>query len=99
MSGIYHLRDFCHSEREWLIATIATLVRLESPTTDKASVDRCGSELASRLTAMGGRVTRLPRTDRGDHLLAEFGCGTSQILLLGHFDTVWPVGQIDRMPV
>jgi len=48
--------------------------------------------LASRLTAIGGRVTRLTRTERGDHLLAEFGCGASQILLLGHFDTVWPVG-------
>jgi glutamate carboxypeptidase len=52
-----------------------------------------------RLEAIGGRVSRLPRVDRGDHLLAEFGCGTSQILLLGHFDTVWPVGQLERMPL
>jgi glutamate carboxypeptidase len=44
-------------------------------------------------------VTRLPRSECGDHLLAEFGCGSSQILLLGHFDTVWPVGQLDRMPL
>src|SRR5204863_7874485 len=79
--------------------TIESLVRLESPTTDKAAVDRCGSELAARLERTGGRVTRLPRPDCGDHLLAEFGCGGSQILLLGHFDTVWPVGQLDRMPL
>jgi glutamate carboxypeptidase len=72
---------------------------LESPTTDKAAVDRCGAALAARLEAIGGRVTRLPRPDSGDHLLAEFGCGASQILLLGHFDTVWPVGQLDRMPL
>jgi len=82
-----------------LIDTVETLVRLESPTTDKAAVDRCGAELASRLGAIGGRVTRLPRGERGDHLLAEFGCGASQILLLGHFDTVWPVGQLERMPL
>ena len=62
-------------------------------------MDRCGSVLAARLAAIGGRVTRLSRPERGDHLLAEFGCGTSQILLLGHFDTVWPVGQLDRMPL
>jgi glutamate carboxypeptidase len=74
-------------------------VAIESPTTDKAAVDRCGAALAARLEAIGGRVTRLPRPDRGDHLLAEFGCGPSQILLLGHFDTVWPVGQLDRMPL
>jgi glutamate carboxypeptidase len=93
------LRDFCRSERGWLIDLTEALVRLESPTTDKRAVDRCGRELAWRLEALGGRVTRLPRADRGDHLLAEFGCGQSQILLLGHFDTVWPIGQLERMPL
>ena len=86
MSRLYALRDFCRHERDWVIDTAEALVRLESPTTDKAAVDRCGSELAARLERIGGRVTRLPRPDRGDHLLAEFGCGASQILLLGHFD-------------
>ena len=99
MFPIIDLRDFCRANRDWVLATTESLVALESPTTDKAAVDRCGAELASRLEAIGGRVTRLTRPDRGDHLLAEFGCGASQILLLGHFDTVWPVGQLDRMPL
>src|ERR1700704_3520932 len=99
MSRLYDLRDFCRAERDWLKETLVSLVRLESPTTDKAAIDRCGAELASRLEAIGGRVTRLSRPERGDHLLAEFGCGASQILILGHFDTVWPVGQLDRMPL
>lgn len=99
MSTIISLRDFCRDEQPWLLETIEALVSLESPTTDKAAVDRCGRALAARLEAIGGRVSRLPRADRGDHLLAEFGCGTSQILLLGHFDTVWPVGQLERMPL
>ncbi len=99
MSRIYHLHDFCFAEREWLLETIEGLVRLESPTSDKTAVDRCGADLSGRLEAIGGRVIRLPRPDRGDHLLAEFGCGSSQVLLLGHFDTVWPVGQLERMPL
>jgi glutamate carboxypeptidase len=99
MSSIIDLREYCRAGRDWMLDTIETLVRLESPTIDKAAVDRCGAELASRLGAIGGRVTTLPRADRGDHLLAEFGCGTSQLLLLGHFDTVWPVGQLERMPL
>jgi len=99
MSTIISLRDFCRAERMWLLDTVEALVRIESPTTDKTAVDRCGAELARRLERIGGRVTKLPRPDRGDHLLAEFGCGTSQILLLGHFDTVWPVGQLERMPL
>jgi glutamate carboxypeptidase len=99
MSTIISLRDFCRDARPWLFETIEALVSLESPTTDKAAVDQCGRALAVRLEAIGGRVSRLPRAERGDHLLAEFGCGTSQILLLGHFDTVWPVGQLERMPL
>jgi glutamate carboxypeptidase len=99
MDQIISLRDYCRAERDWLLDTIEALVRLESPTTDKEAVDRCGAELASRLEAIGGRVTKLPRVNRGDHLLAEFGCGASQLLLLGHFDTVWPLGQLERMPL
>ncbi len=99
MTSSINLRDFCRLNRDWVLETAEALVALESPTTDKAAVDRCGAALATRLEAIGGRVTRLSRPDRGDHLLAEFGCGTSQILLLGHFDTVWPVGQLDRMPL
>ena len=99
MPPIIDLRDFCRAHHAWLLETTESLVAVESPTTDKAAVDRCGAVLGARLEAIGGRVTRLPRTDRGDHLLAEFGCGASQVLLLGHFDTVWPVGQLDRMPL
>ena len=99
MTEIINLRDFCRANRDWLLETTESLVTLESPTTEKAPVDRCGAALAARLEAIGGRVTRLPRSECGDHLLAEFGCGASQILLLGHFDTVWPVGQLDRMPL
>jgi glutamate carboxypeptidase len=99
MSEIDALHAFCRAEEAWLLETIEALVALESPSTDKAAVDRCGAELQRRLEAIGGRVTRLPRADRGDHLLAEFGCGSSQILLLGHFDTVWPVGQLAAMPL
>jgi glutamate carboxypeptidase len=99
MSTIIDLRDFCRANADWVLETAEALVAIESPTTDKAAVDRCGAELSARLEAIDGRITRLPRPDRGDHLLAEFGCGPSQILLLGHFDTVWPVGQLDRMPL
>ena len=35
----------------------------------------------------------------GDHLRASFGQGPRQILLLGHFDTVWPIGQLKTMPL
>ena len=91
--------EFCDAERPWLMDTIAALVRHESPSDDKAAVDRCGDDLAGRLAEIGGRVTRLPRSSRGDHLRAEFGTGQRQVLVLGHIDTVWKVGQLRPMPL
>jgi glutamate carboxypeptidase len=101
MSRLYDLQNFCRANAGWLIDTIESLVRIESPSDDKAAVDRCGAELATRLEAIGGRVTRLPQATRGDHLRAEFGSpeGGRPVLLLGHFDTVWPLGTLERMPL
>lgn len=90
---------FCESQQGWLLELIEALVTLESPTTDKIAVDRCGQEIDRRLRALGGRVQRLPQPDAGDHLRAEFGAGVPQVLILGHVDTVWPVGQLGRMPL
>ena len=91
--------DFCLANHEWLLELIETLVSIESPSDDRAAVNRCGAELAARLEAMGGHITRVPSARAGDHLRAGFGSGPRQILLLGHFDTVWPVGQLTRMPL
>jgi len=93
------LLRWCEAERGWLRDTIEALVRIESPSGDKAAVDRCGAELASRLGELGGRVTVLTQQDRGNHVRAEFGGRAGRVLLLGHFDTVWPIGQLGRMPI
>lgn len=90
---------FCASQQAWLLETIHALVVRESPSDDKGAVDGCGAELERRLTDIGARVERLRQKDRGDHLRAEFGGTGHQVLVLGHFDTVWPVGQLERMPL
>jgi glutamate carboxypeptidase len=86
------------SHRAWVEDLIQHLVRLESPSTDKAALDRCGRELAHRLVDLGAKVTTFPQQTAGDHVKAEFGAGPWQVLVLGHFDTVWPIGEIERMP-
>ncbi len=99
MHHLQSILDFCVREQDWLLASLETLVRLESPSGDKAAVDCCGADLERHVRAIGGEVTRIQRADTGDHLRAEFGDGQEQVLLLAHFDTVWPVGQLDRMPI
>ena len=99
MTDASGLLAYCRDQERWLIDTIDALVRLESPTLDKAAVDRCGRELADRLSVLGARVKTISSSTAGDHLRAEFGTGSRQILLLGHFDTVWPLGQLQHMPI
>jgi glutamate carboxypeptidase len=82
-----------------LRADVERLVRLESPSTDKAAVDRCGAAVAQMLREAGGTVSSLPQTERGDHVRAEFPGGPARVLVLGHFDTVWEVGRIRSMPL
>jgi glutamate carboxypeptidase len=93
------LLTYSETRVEDIVATIEALVRLESPSTDKAAVDRCGRELATRLRALGADVEFLKQNDRGDHIRARLDGTGKPILLLGHFDTVWPVGTLERMPV
>lgn len=93
------LLTFCEGHRDWLLRTIATLAEHESPSTDHAALHACAAHLELLCGTCGGRVQRVPGKTVGDHLLVEWGQGERQILVLAHYDTVWPVGQIARMPV
>ena len=93
------LLECCEAHLEDTVRAIETLARLESPSTDKAAVDRCGAVLAAMLRSAGADVQVMSQPERGDHLLARVAGEGRPILLLGHFDTVWPVGTLDRMPV
>jgi len=86
-----------------MIRLLRTLVRLESPSLDKKSVDACLSFFASLFKKAGMKVTRFPARMVGDPLVVEFKPRNSRgarkpILILTHADTVWPVGQIKKMP-
>lgn len=93
------LLECCEAQLDDTVRVIETLARLESPSTDKAAVDRCGAVLAGMLRSAGADVHVMSQPERGNHLLARVAGEGRPILLLGHFDTVWPVGTLDRMPV
>lgn len=56
------LLAYCESRRASMVETIEALVRAESPTGDKAAVDRCGHVAARYLTELGARVERVSPT-------------------------------------
>ncbi len=83
-----------------IIALVRTFVETESPTSDKAAVDRMGAAVADAVEDIA-RVTRIAQHEHGDHLRIEFEIPTQadgQVLGLGHIDTVWNLGTLQRMP-
>lgn len=82
-----------------MLSLLQKMVEIESPSDDKAAVDRMGSFLAEAFETLGGQVTFYPQEVAGNHLKADFaGSSGKPVLLLGHFDTVWPMGTLTKMP-
>jgi glutamate carboxypeptidase len=83
-----------------LIELARDLVKIESPSDDKSAVDACMDFAAAQALSLGGRVKRHRQRTHGDVLEFRFGPrrATGKILLLGHLDTVWPLGTLKTMP-
>jgi glutamate carboxypeptidase len=86
--------------RQAMLVELSQLAGHESPSRDKSALDNLGAHLANRLDEMGATVEIVPNAHGGDHLLAKFPASSERrpALVLGHFDTVWPRGTLDRIP-
>lgn len=81
-----------------LSADLESLVSRESPSDDSARVSALALWIRDRLRACGVAAETSPCPPRGDALIAHVGSGRDGTLLLGHHDTVWPVGALAEMP-
>ena len=82
-----------------MLQTLGALVERESPSHDKAALARLAQHLAQEFARRGGTPTLHAQEKNGPHLQVNFaGGGGTPILLLGHYDTVWEVGTLSRMP-
>ncbi|GAA2406138.1 M20 family metallopeptidase [Nonomuraea africana] len=80
-----------------MVRDLELLVTCESPSGDVKATMRAAdvlTEIAWRIT--GCRPDVVTRQGR-PHLLWRFG-GRTKVLLVGHLDTVWPLGTLDRWP-
>ena len=87
---------------------LGRFVHAESPSYDKAAVDRFGRLVAAEWRRRGARVEFLRQRERGDHLRITLPHGHHpsgsqprrgrQVLVLGHLDTVYELGTLARMP-
>jgi len=91
---------FFTERRGEIVSTIRELVEIESPSDNKAAVDRVAEVVAQKFSQLGGEVRIHPAKDFGNHLQVDFpGNSAAQpVLLLGHYDTVYPLGTLANMP-
>src|SRR5580698_8279336 len=85
----------------WIEEHLRTLVRQESPSEDIAAVNAAMALASQFALSLGGRAKRHKQKDFGDIFELRFGPVRSSrkpVILLGHLDTVWPVGTLAKMP-
>jgi glutamate carboxypeptidase len=84
---------------EDLLAELAEWVRIETPTSDPAAVNRLMDVAEAELSRAGAALTRIPGRDGfGDNLIARGPGAGKPILVAGHLDTVWAHGTLANMP-
>lgn len=94
-------RELRRRERD-IVQLLGRFVRCESPSHHKAAVDRLGRVVASEWRRRGAKVQVMRQKKRGNHVRAEIWMGSGraprQILIIGHLDTVYPLGTLAVMP-
>ena len=89
---------YFRARQDEMLDSLRQMVEMESPTTDKARVDRLGEWVSAQFGALGGAVERIPQAGAGDHWLITWGSGDGGTLLLHHLDTVHAVGTAAETP-
>jgi glutamate carboxypeptidase len=85
----------------WIRHTLHQLVQQQSPSEDRQAVNAAMSLTEQRAKEQGARIKRHKQREFGDVLELRFGSSRSKqkpVLLLGHLDTVWPIGTLKTMP-
>jgi glutamate carboxypeptidase len=82
-----------------MTALLGELVGIDSGTSHAAGVDAMAERIGAFLFAAGLAPTAIPRPPYGRGLRVEVAGGAGRpILLMGHLDTVFPVGEASRRP-
>ncbi|MDX1616119.1 MAG: M20/M25/M40 family metallo-hydrolase, partial [Candidatus Promineifilaceae bacterium] len=95
------LRAYLRAHRDEMLAFLEALVRAESPSTVPESQTLPLNLMSESLQTLGFQVQRVPGVKTGGGLLGRWPVGDQGEpgqLLLGHCDTVWPLGTLEEMP-
>jgi glutamate carboxypeptidase len=95
---VSEILSYLLARQEAMTRTLEQLVMLESPSSDWEACNALADHLANGFGQLEAGVERLRQTASGDHLRITWGRGDCQVLVLGHMDTVWPMGETEYRP-
>ena len=84
-----------------MLSLLRTFVLAESPSLEKTPADRCCAIIAQAWRKLGPRAEQIAQKHRGDHLRITWQPQkrpAGQLLVLGHYDTVYAAGTLGTMP-
>jgi glutamate carboxypeptidase len=85
-----------------MLAMLQEFIEAESPSLEKTAANHCCRVIADAWRKQGARVERIAQRHRGDHLRITHWPNKSrpagQLLILGHYDTVYSTGTLRQMP-
>ncbi len=80
-----------------MIGDLKRLVEIESPSRDLLALQSSARALAEIMASRLGSAPTIVESDNGPHVWWSGG-GTPRVLLVGHHDTVFPLGALDARP-
>jgi len=86
-----------------MLDVLRSFTLAESPSTEKAPADRCAELIAAKWRKRDVRVELIAQKIRGNHIRIEWRPraatkSSGQLLVLGHYDTVYATGTLSKMP-
>src|SRR5215467_2850728 len=96
------LHQFLVPQLPKMVQVLREFTLAESPSTEKAAADRCAELIATEWRKRPVEVSLIPQGSRGNHIRivwrGENTTPKSQLLVLGHYDTVYSTGTLKKMP-
>ena len=102
MGAHHEVLDYLQQQQDAMIALLKDLVLIESPSTEPDSQGAILERLEAEFEQLDYRVTRLSARNCGGHLYATPAARCRRLptqLMIGHCDTVWPLGTLQTMPL
>src|SRR4030095_13688712 len=100
--NMFDLLDHYAARRESILKSIRELVERETKSREESRLNEIAGFVAGQLREIGARVELTPQPGYGTHLRARFDFGheiaEQSVLVVGHLDTVWPIGALERLP-